>query len=687
MLSMNKWVRRALLILILLVASSLRFTGIDWDDYDHHHPDERYITWVATTIEWPVNLKTALIPSESSINPYYWPPGAQSKGIAVIQDEQRKFAYGHFPLYLGVAATRLMERVGPVVAPLLPDAWLLTSDLFNGAELVEYRHLTAVTRALSALFDVATVWLLYLLGRRVFGTAVGLLAASFLALNVMHIQLAHFFAFDPYVTFFAVAAVYFMALSVNERRETNRSERLLSLSRFHPRRLVNAWPPSVWYLLISAISVGLAVGSKFAAIMLFLPLLLAVGLVGVKRWLWTMAALAAVATVTFMITNPFALLDLTCEVITPAVEIGPLKLPALDWGSCFLDNIATQGAMVRGEIDLPFTRQYFGTTPYLYYIEMQLRWGMGYLLGLVAFVGFGWATWKVLRLLNIRDWRLGISRITSHLHPALLVTLAWTVPFFVATGGFYVKFMRYIQPITPFLMLYGAAMLWHWRRVTWRWLVIGVVLLATALYALSFINLYQQPHPWTAASQWIFANVEPRTLILSEQWDDALPVTMTVDGEYRRRSEYENERLTWLIRTGAWDDVDKLESNLDLLAQAEYLTIVSNRVYGVVPRRPDQYPISGRYHQSLFSGSLGYEVAAVYGRFPNLLGFYLKPDTFSWPELRPPVEVADYLAGFPGLNWGRSDESFTVYDQPLTIIFRNVGRLSAEEMLRTLARE
>jgi hypothetical protein len=34
----------------------------------------------------------------------------------------------------------------------------------------------------------------------------------------------------------------------------------------------------------------------------------------------------------------------------------------------------------------------------------------------------------------------------------------------------------------------------------------------------------------------------------------------------------------------------------------------------------------------------------------------------------------------PGVNWGRADESFTVYDQPLTIIFQNRGRLSAEEM-------
>ena len=73
-------------------------------------------------------------------------------------------------------------------------SWLLTQDILNARGMVEFRHLTAVSRALTALFDVATVWLVFLLGRRVYDEKVGLLAAAFLALNVMHIQLAHFFS-------------------------------------------------------------------------------------------------------------------------------------------------------------------------------------------------------------------------------------------------------------------------------------------------------------------------------------------------------------------------------------------------------------------------------------------------------------------------------------------------------------
>jgi hypothetical protein len=71
----------------------------------------------------------------------------------------------------------------------------------------------------------------------------------------------------------------------------------------------------------------------------------------------------------------------------------------------------------------------------------------------------------------------------------------------------------------------------------------------------------------------------------------------------------------------------------------------------------------------------------VNGRSPHLSAFYYRPDTFSWPGLEPPEAVWRYLAEvMPGLNGGRVDESFVVYDQPLVLVFRNNGRLSAEEM-------
>ncbi|MEZ4518993.1 MAG: hypothetical protein R3C44_19950 [Chloroflexota bacterium] len=77
------------------------------------------------------------------------------------------------------------------------------------------------------------------------------------------------------------------------------------------------------------------------------------------------------------------------------------------------------------------------------------------------------------------------------------------------------------------------------------------------------------------------------------------------------------QSLTWLSYPDEGDDEAKLVDNLGLLAEADYLTVLSQRVYGVVPRLPDRYPISSRYHQLLFDGELGYEL--VGGRISNLL--------------------------------------------------------------------
>jgi hypothetical protein len=155
---------------------------------------------------------------------------------------------------------------------------------------------------------------------------------------------------------------------------------------------------------------------------------------------------------------------------------------------------------------------------------------------------------------------------------------------------------------------------------------------------------------------------------------------MIVDDRLRRRGEYRDVQLTWLTGPDELDNEAKLQKNLERLAEAEYVTLMSNRVYGVVPRLADRYPLSSVYHQLLMDGSLGYEAVYSDTRIPGMLGIHLLPDSFIWPGLQAPIEVSAYLDQFRGLNGGRFDESFTVYDQPLVMIFKNVGQKSAAEM-------
>lgn len=695
---LGNWLHRAALLALLLLAGALRLYGLAWDGLHHYHPDERYISWVAATIEWPATAEEFLLPRQTTANPFYWPAVETTQGIGSPRDQYRDFAYGHFPIYLGVAATRLVEQVGPALASRLPADWFFTARLLNGAGDIEFNHLTLVGRALTALIDVGSVALIYWLGRRLYDRGIGLLAAAFLTLNVMHIQLSHFFATDPYTTFFTLATLLALVGALDRRRTTVLSRSGLfgrsPLGRQRAARLEAAFDARKrgTRLLLAAVFIGLAVGSKFSAILLFLPLALTVWWWGdgaapneatadtAAPWLDRLAVLVTcgvIAFFAFTLTNPFAVLDRTCTVTIGGDSLGPITLPAFEIGSCYLQNVTNQSEMVRGSGRFPFTRQYIGTLPFLYFIEMQLKWGMGWPLGLAAFGGLAWILAWAARQFR-RPGRRPLVRPGAR---PMLVVLAWTIPYFISTGSFLVKFMRYMQPITPLLMLFAAAWLLHWRRPRWRRAAVGATLALTALYALSFVSIYRQPHPWIAASAWIYDNVPAEAMILTETWDEGLPTSL---GAGQSRSRYTVERLNWLTNVGEGDNVYRLSENTDLIASADYIIVASNRNYGVLPRLPDFFPLSHTYFPRLFDGSLGYELAYVNFRAPNLLGLHLKPSYFPWAGVAPPPAVADYLRDVPGVTLGRVDESFTVYDQPLVMIFENVARHDTGTLLETI---
>lgn len=326
---MKRWVWPTLLVLVLVVAAWLRLTHIDWDEYHHFHPDERYISWVATTIEWPDDLATGLTPNRSSFNPFYWPPDASGGGVGVFQDRPRDFAYGHLFLYLGVAASDLVNQIGPSLIPYLPDNWFLTTDILNARLQGPYEHITIVGRALAAIMDLGTIVLLYLLGKRLYHPAVGLLAGSFLALNVMHIQLSHFFTSDPFMTFFVVLALLGLVSAIDRR---------LSMT----QRII--------WLLVGAAAVGFAVGNKFSAVMLLLPLALTVWWMGAARKrqdgtdielpglslskrVLMLVLTGVIALVAFTVTNPFAVLDNTCS-----TDLGLIEFDRSNWKICRQDR-------------------------------------------------------------------------------------------------------------------------------------------------------------------------------------------------------------------------------------------------------------------------------------------------------------------------------------------------------------
>src|SRR5258707_13701688 len=64
-----------------LLALALRLYGLNWDQGNNFHPDERQILFHVTTLGWPTSLAQFVNAQASPLNPHF-------------------FAYGSLPLYL-----------------------------------------------------------------------------------------------------------------------------------------------------------------------------------------------------------------------------------------------------------------------------------------------------------------------------------------------------------------------------------------------------------------------------------------------------------------------------------------------------------------------------------------------------------------------------------------------------------
>jgi hypothetical protein len=456
-----------------------------------------------------------------------------------------------------------------------------------------------VGRVLSAAFDVGTVALTFGLGRWVCGEDVGLLGAAFVALMVAHVQQAHFYTVDVPLAFFVVGALLFAVRFAQERQP------------------VDGWVAGLW--------AGLAVGTKVTAGLLVVPLGVACSYARTgKEQRKAVLRCGVGAGLAFLATNPFTV-----------VEPGT-----------FLTNVARQAAIVRGTLDVPYTRQYRGTVPYVYPLVQQLRWGMGWLMGSAAAVGLameaGRAVWEDLQ-------------------PGRWVLLAWAVSFFAFVGGLYTKFPRYLLPLLPILAVYAAGLVVRLARGR-RFLlsmVSGVLLGALLLRSLALAAMYRAPHPWVQASDWFYDQVERGATVAVEAWDHPLPLDAGSHGYVLRELP-----IFEVATTETWEVLG------GVLEQADYVVVASRRGYGALARWPVRHASGLDYYERLFSGEAGFELAACFSRYPRLGAFRLLDDPtvelpFSLPEACRP-------GGGSVVRLGRLDESFVVYDHPQVIVFEAV---------------
>ena len=632
------------LALTLGIALALRLYGVEWDSgYPFTpHPDERAILMRVGELALPSpgEVGDLLDADRSPLNPRWFP-------------------YGSFPLYLLKGFQGLLSA--------LPG--------------VEIHDLRVLGRALSALADTATVGLVYLLGARLYGRREGLLAAIFVALAVLHVQLSHFFAVDTIMAVCAVAALYLLARVAREGRARDS--------------------------LAAGVVIGLGIATKVTLMPIYGAFVMAHAIYALglldngdddQRSLADRLSTAAsglllggaLSVVVFAAVQPYAFLDF----------------------ARFMGDVVEQSEMVRRIRDYPYTRQYVDTTPYWYHVRQLATWGLGLPLGIVVWAGLVHAAMRGMRpvhglaylaaglalpaaLLILSSSLLAIVAAAGIALLALAATLpfrsvesrgsvlllSWVVPYLLITGSFEVKFLRYMIPATPFLVLFGSRMLLDlWDAASVRLprlrplLMAGLFLLlaATGFYAVAYTTIYAQEHPAIRTARWINANAPKDSVILKEHWEEGIP---GLHGYEIRELPLYNE-----------DTETKLGRIATELAGADYVVFYSNRLYGTIPRLPDRYPFSGEYYRLLFSGKLGYQLADVQTSYAGLAGVTFVDDTLSRPGVPSPGRLPSASKDGLVLNMGFADESFTVYDHPMTLVFENRGRQTFEAIEQALDR-
>lgn len=585
------------LVPIVVLALALRLYGLNWDAGQHLHPDERWITVVTTTRvmpQWPPVWSTLLDPDHSPLN---------TRTDYLTGEPKDDFSYGSLPLFVTKAVAGIMTALTHV-------PW------------TDYDHAVYVGRALSALLDIGTLLIVYALARR-YAAWAGTVAAFLLAVCVEHIQLAHFFATDTWVTFFATATLWAAVRAAERGRGRD--------------------------FAIAGALAGCAVACKASVAFLAVPLLAAI-VMDVVRWhrrdarsltplaIWGRGIGAGInvfwgALVAFAVAEPYV-------------------LPRLH---TYLASIGTQASMVKGDLDYPYTRQYVGTG-LTFHLKNLVLWGMGPALGIFAMLGAVWALARVVRTHRAVD----------------VVLLAWVIPYAAYTAPQAVKFMRYWQPLYPALIVLGVAMIADLTRARARppdrrrwvqWMKTGavgatvLVALCTTLWAAAFESIYTQTHTRVAGSQWMIANVAAGSVVSTEIWDDALPLRLSPgQPEYSPvRPDPAHPTATGL---DLYPDEGTGEQRLAYLAramgQANYIVISSDTVRASIPHLPWRYPVTIRWYDLLESGQLGY--TRVY-------------DGQDAPHLGP-WQINDSAA----------DQSFSYYDHPHVRVYQRTRTLTLDQL-------
>jgi 4-amino-4-deoxy-L-arabinose transferase-like glycosyltransferase len=470
---------------LTLLAAVVRFWGLNWGLPYLYHPDENVIVGYALRMGKTFSLR---------------PPD---------------FAYPPLLTYINLVFFGTWYVLARIVGVFPSPA-----D-FETLYFTDPTWFYLIGRGINATLGTAAIPLTYWVGRKLYGTAVGVVAALCLTFAFLHVQESHFATPNAVLPLFAVLTLLTAVAVVRSGSRLG--------------------------YLVGGSLVGLAASVKYNAALIITPLLVAHlyhvlesntdvdswhrGLF--NKWIFLMCGVVAF---TFLACNPYALLD--CWRF-------------LEWLGWYSSLSRTGYHVLRTEP---------GWITYLKTLPQILSWP-------IALVAAGGVLWAVAR--HKREDVLVLS------FPLLYVLL---MGFSKLVAG------RYLMPIFPALALLAAAFLVSaveqmaaWRSLQRHAMLIlaGVTVLTLALPAYNALRhdlLITRPDTRTLAKEWIERNLPEDTRILTDGFGPQLiPDKACIRDWLERNPDLVYYKARWLLER---DDSDYPQPAyyLDFLERTESLT-------------------------------------------------------------------------------------------------------------------
>lgn len=469
---------------------------------------------------------------------------------------------------------------------------ILNSITHNTIWTYDWGHINIIGRFYSALFSTLTIPLVFILTKNIFNRYTAVIASLFTAFNVSFIQTSHFSITENFLILSSLIICFL-------------SSKLLSTRKFK-------------YYMFCGIFVGIAIATKIIALSFIVFPLIASLLAIIKpphKFIKNFGVLIVFVLISFIIFTFFSPYTF-------------LKL------NKFMESMRYESGVALGTLPVPYTLQFTNTIPYIFQIK-NFIWQMG-----------------PISYLLIPSFILLILTTLKTKNIKFVLLLSFPLIYFLYTGHWHTKFIRFMLPIMPFMIILISYLLYliQKRMKTFGRILISVSVLLTIIWAVAFFSIYTKEQTRITSSKWIYQNIPTNSKLLGEHWDDGLPIAI----EPFYPSKYNIKQLTIYDP----DVNEKINYYAIELSNADYLIINSRRLYGTLINLPQKYPITSSYYKLLFSGELGYEKIAEFSSYPSFFGFEINDDS--------------------------SEETFQVYDHPKVMVFQNIKYFSREEILENL---